>query len=407
MPAIGLDDIEAARQTIQDTVRNTPMKRSTTLSKLTGGDIHLKLENFQRTGSFKVRGAMNKLRSLDRQEKAAGVVCASAGNHAQGVAFAATREGVACDVFMPSDATLAKVVATRGYGATVHLRGLDYQEAYEYARAYQEEQGKVFVHAFDDPRIMAGQGTLALEVLEEVPDLDVILVPIGGGGLIGGVATAIKALRPACRVVGVQAAGASSVAESLNKGRVVPLDEVHTMADGIACRRLGDLTFEAIQAHVDEVVTVSEAEIASSILYLLERAKVGAEGAGAVALAAAMHGHVDLEGKKTCVVVSGGNIDMTLMSRIIDRGLVTEGRVAVLETEVPDRPGAIAHLLALLGEHKANVLDVRHDRHRLDVPLHRTHVEVHVETRGHDHIEELRRVLRESGYEADVQGHTA
>ncbi len=407
MPGIGLEDIQRAREVIRGEVRNTPMKRSSTLSALTGGDMYLKLETFQRTGSFKVRGALNKIHSLTRQEKAAGVVAASAGNHAQGVAFAATAAGVQSDVFMPTDATLSKVVATRGYGAKVHLRGMDYQEAYEYARAYQEDKGKVFVHAFDDPFIMAGQGTMGLEILEEIPDLDILLVPIGGGGLIGGVATAVKALRPECRIVGVQAEGASTVAQSLQKGRVVPIDEVHTMADGIACRKLGTLTFEAIQKHVDEVVTVSEAEIATTILHLLERTKVGAEGAGAVALAAALHGHVDVKGKKACAIVSGGNIDMTLLSRIINRGLVTEGRIAVFGTEVPDRPGAIAQLLTLLAEHKANVLDVRHERFRANVPLHRTHVEVEVETRGHDHIEELARVLQEEGYPVSVESQAA
>lgn len=400
VPAIGIDDIEAARQVIQGVARHTPMKRSTTLSQITGADFHLKLENFQRTGSFKVRGALNKIESLSAEERERGVVAASAGNHAQGVAFAATKAGVRADIFMPEDATHAKAVATKGYGAEVHLTGADYQDAFEAASAFRAETGGVFVHAFDDPFIMAGQGTLGLEILEDLPDVDTILIPIGGGGLISGVATAIKARKPDCRIIGVQAAGASTVAHSLDKGKVVPLESVKTMADGIACRRLGDLTFECIQAYVDEVVTVSESEIAQSILFLLERAKVMVEGAGAVSLAAALHGKVDLQGRTVACVISGGNIDMTLLSRIIQRGLVKEGRIVTIETAIPDKPGAIAELLGLLATHKANVLDIRHDRDRQGIHLLETWVEVHVEMRGPEHIEELRRVLDASGYDA-------
>ncbi len=396
---VSLADIQAARKAIA-AARNTPMKRSTTLSHATGADFHLKLENFQRTGSFKVRGALNKIHSLDETERARGVVAASAGNHAQGVAFAATLAGVASHIFMPEGAAHAKAVATKGYGANIHLVGKDYQEAFEAAQAFCEEQGSVFVHAFDDPWIIAGQGTLGLELLEDLPDVDAVLVPIGGGGLIAGVATAIKEQRPDVRIIGVQAEGASTVAPSLEKGAVVPLDEVHTMADGIACRRLGELTFAAIQKHVDEVVTVDESEIAAAILFLLERTKVAVEGAGAVTLAAAMSGRVDLKGTKACAVVSGGNIDMTLLSRIIQRGLVKEGRIVVLETEIDDQPGAIARLLDALAEARANVLDIHHDRLRSTVPLHKTHVEVHVETRGPKHVAELVQGLQDAGYEA-------
>lgn len=389
MAAIALKDIQDARDVIGDVVRNTPLKRSTTLSDQLGGDFHLKLENFQRTGSFKVRGATWKVHNLTDDERTNGVVAASAGNHAQGVAYAATRAGVESHVFMPEDAPLAKVRATKGYGATVHLKGHDYQSAQEHAQEYQKETGATFVHAFEDRFIMAGQGTVGLEIMESLPDLETLLVPIGGGGLIAGVATAVKAIKPDVHIVGVQADGASTVAASLDKGTVVPLDTVATIADGIACRRLGDMTFEAIQEHVDEIVTVSEAEIAAAILFLLERTKTTVEGAGAVTLAAAMNGHVDLEGKVSCAVVSGGNIDMTLMSRIIQQGLVKEGRVAVIEGTILDKPGAIARLLNVLAEAKANVLDVRHDRQRGGMALNRTHVEVHVETAGMDHVQRL------------------
>ncbi len=393
-PPITLADIEAARAVLKDVVRNTPLKRSTTLSDLTGSDFHLKLENFQRTGSFKVRGATWKVENLTDEEKAKGVVAASAGNHAQGVAYAATRAGVQSHVFMPEDAPLAKVRATRSYGAEVHLGGVDYQEAYEAALAYQQETGATFVHAFEDKFVMAGQGTLGTEIAEELPDVDTVLIPIGGGGLIAGVATALKAHNPNVRIIGVQADGASTVADSLQKGAVVPIDEVHTIADGIACRKLGDMTFECIQRYVDEVVTVSEAEIAAAILFLLERTKTTVEGAGAVTLAAAMHLKVDLKDQKVCAIISGGNIDITLLSRIIQRGLVKEGRVAVLETSLKDRPGAIAALLARLAAEKANVLDVRHDRHRHGIALNRTYVEVHIETSGVEHIERVAKALQ-------------
>ncbi len=395
--SITLEDIERARGVIAGVVRDTPVKRSTTLSAMTGSDIYLKLENFQRTGSFKVRGALNKLHSLDGET---GVVAASAGNHAQGVAFAAAKAGVRSDIFMPEDATHAKVVATKGYGANIHLVGKDYQEAYEAADAFCKDQGAEFVHAFDDPLIMAGQGTLGIEVFEDVKDVETVIVPIGGGGLISGVAVALKELNPDIRIVGVQAEGASTVAPSLNKGRVVPADSVRTMADGIACRRLGDHTFDVIKRHVDEVVLVSEAEIARSILFLLERTKVVVEGAGAVSLAATLSGKVDVAGQTTCAVISGGNIDTTLLSRIIQRGLVEEDRIMHINTDIQDRPGAIASLLALLGEHKANVLDVQHQRDRIDVPLHETRVEVTAEVRGPEHKARIQRALQAAGYSA-------
>ncbi len=400
MAAISIDDVERAQDVIKGIVRKTPIKRSTTLSDITGADFYLKLENFQRTGSFKVRGALNKINSLTDAERATGVVAASAGNHAQGVAYAATKAGVKADIFMPVDATHAKVVATKSYGAKVHLAGTDYQSAYEAARAYCDERGATFVHAFDDPFIMAGQGTLGLEILDDVPGLDTILIPIGGGGLIAGIATAIRARKPEARIIGVQAEGASTVAASLDKGYVVPADEVKTMADGIACRRLGDLTFDVIKDLVDEVVTVSEGEIASAILFLLERSKAMAEGAGAVTLAAAMHGKVDLKGRTAVAVISGGNIDMTLVSRIIQHGMVKAGRIVVIETAISDKPGSIAKLLGLLAKHKASVIDITHDRYRLELSLQETFVEVHVETRGPEHVEELRTVLAEAGYKA-------
>lgn len=397
-----LADVQKAWDVVRGQVRHTPVKRSSSLSAMTGGDFHLKLENFQRTGSFKVRGALNKVHALTAAERKAGVVAASAGNHAQGVAYAATLAGVQSTIFMPEDATLAKVVATKGYGAEVRLGGKDYQEAYEAAVAHQRRTNATFVHAFEDPLIMAGQGTLGLELLKDLPDLDTVLVPIGGGGLIAGVATALKGLKPDIEVIGVQAEGASTIAPSLHKGSPVQLESVNTMADGIAVRKSGELTFAVIQQRVDRVVTVAESEIAAAILFLLERSKAVVEGAGAVTLAAAMHGKVKLDGRKACAVVSGGNIDMTLVSRIIQKGLVKEGRIAVLQTVISDKPGSLASFLQVLARNKASVIDLHHDRDRLDLALNRTAVEVHVETRGPSHIEEVQKALAAAGYEVKL-----
>lgn len=399
---LSLEDVQRAMATVGSMVRRTPMKHSSTLGHMTGSDFTLKLENFQITGSFKVRGALNKIHSLDASERKRGVVAASAGNHAQGVAYAARKMGVECTIFMPEDATLAKVQATKAYGAKVHLGGKDYQEAYEQAVRHQEKSGAVYVHAFDDRLVMAGQGTLGLEIKEDLPKVDTVLVPIGGGGLICGVAAALKGLDPAIRVIGVQAAGASTVAPSLEKGVPVHLEQADTMADGIAVRRPGTLTLPLIRRLVDQVVTVDESEIAAAILFLLERTKAVAEGAGAVTLAAAMHGKLDLQGRNVCAVVSGGNIDMPLVSRIIRRGMVKEGRIAVVTTHISDKAGSLVALLALLARYKASVIDLHHDRHRTDISLNRTGVEVHVETRGPEHIAELEKALSAAGYDAHV-----
>ena len=402
MAVIGLPDVQKAWDVVRGQVRHTPTKRSSSLSQMTGAEMHLKLENFQRTGSFKVRGALNKVHHLTAAERKAGVVAASAGNHAQGVAYAARLAGVHSTIFMPEDATPAKVVATKGYGAEVNLVGKDYQEAYEAAVAHQRRTGATFVHAFEDPLVMAGQGTLGLEVMQDIADLDAILVPIGGGGLIAGIATAVKGLDPNVEVIGVQAEGAVTIALSMQKGAPVTLDEVRTMADGIAVRRSGTLTFDVIRASVDRVVTVSEPQIAQAILFLLERSKAVVEGAGAVTLAAAMHGKVELTGKRACAVVSGGNIDMTLVSRILQKGLVQAGRIAVLEAVISDRPGSLASFLQVLAKSKASVIDLHHDRDRVDLDLNRTAVEVHLETRGPEHIAEVQKALAAAGYETKL-----
>ncbi|MGQ0535068.1 MAG: threonine ammonia-lyase, partial [Methanobacteriota archaeon] len=307
---LDLRDIEAARGRIRGAIHHTPLVQSASFSSMTGSDLYLKLENLQRTGSFKVRGAYNKILTLKPEERGKGVIAASAGNHAQGVALAAREAGIPATIVMPADAPIPKVEATRNYGAEVVLFGRDYQEAYEHARSLQGKSGATFIHAFDDDDVIAGQGTLGLEILEDLPDADVVLVGVGGGGLVAGIATAVKARRSGAEVVAVEAKGAGSLGRSFPQGRIVPIETVDTIADGLGARAIGERPFALIRKFVDRVVTVDDSEIATAILHLLERAKTVAEGAGAAALAACLSGKVDIAGKKAVALVSGGNIDI-------------------------------------------------------------------------------------------------
>ena len=330
---LSLSDVLDARERVAEVARWTPLDYSHTFSEMSGADVHLKLETFQRTGSFKIRGAANRIATLSEAEKDAGVVTASAGNHAQGVALAATRAGVDSTIVMPEFAPISKVRATERYGGRVVLHGADYSEAQARAHEIEREEGRTYVHAFDDPDVMAGQGTIGLEIVEDCPEVDTVVVPIGGGGLISGVATAVTEQAPDARIVGVQAEGASSAAESLNKGTVVERAGVETIADGIATRRVGDRTFEVIRERVDEVVTVSDEEIAVAITYLLERSKTLVEGAGAVPLAALLFRAFEYEDDETIVpVLSGGNIDMNTLTTAVMHGLVATGRYLKIRT---------------------------------------------------------------------------
>jgi len=394
-----LADIEAARKRLQGIVHRTPMTPSATFSALSGADVSLKLENLQRTGSFKIRGAYNKIASLSPSERARGVVAASAGNHAQGVALGARLAGTSAVIVMPERASLAKAEAVRGYGAELHLHGRDYNEAEARALAIGAERGAAFVHAFNDPHVIAGQGTLGLELLEDVPDVETVIVPVGGGGLAAGVALALKAKRPDIRIVGVEPSGAAKLPESLRKGAVVPLTTVNTIADGLAARRVGELCFAAIQKHVNEVVQVEDDDVALAILMLIERAKTLVEGAGAVGLAALLSGKVRVRpGEKVAVVLSGGNIDVTLLDQILQRGLAQTGRVLRMRTVLEDRPGALRDLLALLASVGANVESIEHDRTRRDVALGKAVVELRLDTRGADHTQQVLTALAERGY---------
>ncbi len=400
---LSLSDVLDARERVSEVARHTPLEYSHTFSTMSGAEVHLKLENFQRTGSFKIRGAMNRIATLSEDERSAGVVTASAGNHAQGVALAATRSGVDSKIVMPEHAPISKVKATRRYGGDVVLHGADYDEAQARAHDIESEENRTYVHAFDDPMVMAGQGTIGLEIVDDVPDVDTVVVGIGGGGLISGVATAVKAQVPDARVVGVQADGASSAARSLEKGAIHELEHVDTIADGIATRRVGDLPFEVIQDRVDEVVTVTDEEIAVAVTYLLERSKTLVEGAGAVPLAALLSHQFEYEDDEVIVpALCGGNIDMNMLTTVVMRGLVETGRYLRIRTELKDHPGALSDLVDVIADRQANIYAIHHDRTSRDVAMNAAEVEVDLEMRGSDHVDELVAALRSHGYDVEV-----
>ncbi|MCI0571787.1 MAG: threonine ammonia-lyase [Myxococcaceae bacterium] len=400
-----LEDIEAAARRMGDAVYVTPCPRTEHFTEQSGcAELYLKLENLQRTGSFKERGALNKLLLLTPEERARGTIAASAGNHAQGLAYHAGRLGISAKIVMPERTPLIKVTRTRGFGAEVVLHGANFDEAYLEARRLEELEQRTFVHPFDDLAVIAGQGTIGLELIEQNPHLELVVVPVGGGGLIAGVACALKETNPRIRVVGAQTASLPSMKVSLDAGEVRELDAASTIADGIAVRRPGSLTFQLVQRHVDEVVTADEEEISAAILALLEREKTVAEGAGAVGLAALMHGKIpQARGRKVAVVLSGGNIDVSLVSRIIERGLVKDGRMVRLLVRVPDRPGSLARLITSVGEQGANVVEVHHDRAFTKLGLAEAEVQLTLETRGREHIDQLVAALRQKAWQVDEQ----
>jgi threonine dehydratase len=368
------------------------------LSALTGQQVYLKLENLQMTGSFKERGALNRIALLTPEQAARGVVAASAGNHAQGVAYHATKRGIRALIVMPLATPLVKVTATRGFGAEVLLYGANYDEACVEATRLCAAEGMTFIHPFDDAVVMAGQGTIGLELLEQVPQLEAVVVPIGGGGLIGGIACAIKESRPGIRVIGVQTSRLPSMLAARSAGHPVTVEPATTIADGIAVRRAGDVTLPVVERYVDEIVTVDEDEIASAILVLLEREKTLAEGAGAAALAALLQKKTTLNGAHTAVMVCGGNIDVTLLSRIIERGLVQDGRMIRLRIHLLDKPGALAELTLLIAKYRANIVDTLYNRAYYGVNLGDTTIDITMETRGREQVEELLAAMTAEGY---------
>ncbi|MFB6117233.1 threonine ammonia-lyase [Halosegnis sp.] len=382
-PEITYADVERARERLDDdqVVKQTPVERSTSLGKFVGGDVYLKMEHLQWTGSFKTRGAYNKI-SQDTADGVEEFVAASAGNHAQGVALAATRCGADATICMPKGAPQAKVDATRGYGATVELVGTDFQETMAHAKQLVTESDAEFVHAYDDPDIIAGQGTLGIEMYHDCPAVDTVVVPIGGGGLISGVSTAVKHLSPETRVVGVQATGAETVHESLDKGMPVTLDSVDTIADGIATGGISERTLDIIQRNVDEVVTVTDAEIAQAILLLLERAKQVVEGAGAASVAAVLSDDLDVQGEAVMPVLCGGNLDMTMMRTLLVHALTDRQQIIQLRVRIDDEPGTMAELSGIIGAHGANIHDVRHDRSVGHLTVGEAYLVFNIETTG-------------------------
>lgn len=363
-----------------------------------GVDLYLKTENLQLTGSFKLRGAYYKISQLTDEEKARGVIACSAGNHAQGVALGAAHNGIKAIICLPAGAPISKIEATKSYGAEVCLVPGVYDDAYARAVELQQEHGYSFVHPFDDPKVIAGQGTIGLEILEQMPDVEAVVVPIGGGGLISGVAFAIKTLRPDVKVYGVQSTGAPSMAASLKEGKLCHLNDVSTIADGIAVKEPGVNTFDMCNRYVDEVVTVSDDEIAAAILALIEQQKLVAEGAGAVSVAAVMFGKVPVEGLKTVCLVSGGNIDVNTLNRVITRGLNKSGRNYTFIIDLPDKPGQLSVVCSLIGEKGGNIISVSHERINTSTAINGCSIRVELETRDRDHIAEIRRSLTDAGF---------
>jgi len=400
---LSVADIQAARSRIRNTIVETPLVPALALRDELPCAIHLKLENAQRTGSFKDRGALNRLLALSDDDRARGVVTASAGNHAQAVAYHGRRLGVGIDVVMPEHTPLTKIASTQRFGATVRLTGATLSDAMTEAHRLEREENRILVHPFDDDLVIAGQGTVGLELLEQLPGLSAVVVPIGGGGLIGGIAIAIKAARPGVRIYGVEATAAASALASRKAGKVVHIETAETIADGIAVKRVGERTFPLIEKFVDEIVVVDEEEVARGVHLLLERQKTLAEGAGAAALAAVMTGRIPLRADDNVVVlVSGGNIDLALVQRIVDRGLVSDGRLARIAVTVRDRPGNLARLTQVVGEEGANVVEVLHKRAFADISVRDVTIIIHLEARGAEHMVSVRDRLRREGFEVSA-----
>ena len=391
-----LDKIYHAAFVLKDVIRRTELVPAPNVNKK--GTIFLKPENLQLTGSFKVRGSYYKISQLSEEEKAKGVIACSAGNHAQGVALAATKNGIKSLICLPDCAPISKVEATKGYGADICLVPGVYDDAYKRAIELRDEHGYTFIHPFDDEDVIAGQGTIGLELIDQMKDIDAVIVPIGGGGLISGVAFAIKSLNPKIKVYGVQAAGAPSMKNSVEHKQIERLDAVSTIADGIAVKQPGENTFDLCSKYVDEIVTVTDDEVSSAILSLLEHQKLITEGAGAVAVAAAMFDKVPVEGKKGVCVVSGGNIDVNILDRVIKRGLLTSGRSALLKVELLDKPGQLVQISSIIAEHGANVIGIHHERTNANTSVTGCFIRITLETRNFEHVEQIKKAIQDAGF---------
>ena len=394
-----LNDVLEARERIKDICVNTKLIYSSEFSRESGNEVYIKPENLQVTGAFKLRGALNKVSKLSEEQKRKGLIASSAGNHAQGVAYSASKLGIKATIVMPETTPLIKVQATKSYGVDVVLKGKVYDEAYEEAKRLEEENGYTFVHPFNDVDIMAGQGTIALEVIEELKDVDAILVPIGGGGLISGISVAAKAINPNIKVIGVQAEGANPMKLSFDSGKLTYVDTVDTIADGAAVKKPGDITFEVIKKHVDEIVTVSDQELMEAVFILLEKHKLVAEATGVMSLAALKR--LDFKGKKVVSLISGGNIDVVTIASLLNHGLLSRGRIFCFSVKLQDTPGQLLKISKILAEKGANVIKLDHNQFKAIDRLKHVVLEVTVETNGHEHIEDIVKALNEEGYNVD------
>jgi len=391
-----LYDFMEARERLGTVIEKTKLIHSNIFSDESGNDVYIKPENLQRTGAFKIRGAYNKIAKLTEEEKKRGVIAASAGNHAQGVALAAQKLGIKAVIVMPKHTPLIKVEATRRYGAEVILTGEVYDEAYEYAKKLQEKEGYTFVHPFNDEDVIEGQGTIALEVLEELPDADIILVPIGGGGLISGIASAAKLKNPLIKIIGVEPEGAASALEARKNHHVVELDEANTIADGTAVKKIGDITFDYIEKYVDDIVTVSDYELMAAFLVLVEKHKIVAENSGILAVAGLKK--LNVTGKKIISIISGGNIDVLTISSMINKGLVARGRIFTFAVDLPDKPGQLVAVSQILSEQNANVIRLEHNQFKNLDRFHEVELQVTVETNGEEHINKITQEFEKKGY---------
>lgn len=395
-------DIVSARSTLRGVAKNTTLLHSKSFSTMSDANIYLKLENMQTTGAFKVRGAYNKLANLSIEEREKGVVAASAGNHAQGVAFSATKLGMQSTIFMPIFTPPLKVLATKGYGANVVLMGDSFDDAFIGSQEYTKEHNATYIHPFNDPLIIAGQGTIGLEVYEQMPDVDAVIVPIGGGGLIAGIAMAIKEMNPKVKVIGVNAAGAASMVGSLKANEIITLPSVSTIADGIAVKTPGNLTFELVQKYVDDVVTVTDTEIAHTAYLMLQRAKILAEPAGVTSVAAALFRKTNLKGMNVVPIVSGGNINMQILEQIVEKGMVEEGLRACIKVLVPDQSGELKKILSIFEGLKVNIYDINHERSSSNVEVGKTLLTIKMNLQNKEQLKTIVKMLKDHGLSCEV-----
>jgi len=397
-----LQDIIDARQILQSVIRKTPLEYSNTFSRLTNCKLYLKEESLQKTGAFKVRGAYVKINSLSTEQKKHGVIAASAGNHGQGVAYASNMQKIPCTIVMPANASPAKVSATRSYGADVVLHGVLYDQSWEKAQEIAKEQERTLLHAFDDPHVIAGNGTIGLELLEDLPDLDAVYLPIGGGGLAAGVATAIKSKKPSVKVIGVQSKAFPAMKMSIEKGRIVEAYDGSTIADGISVKHPGELTFQILKEYIDDIVTVSDNEIVKAMFLLMERAKLVVEPAGAAGLAYLMSNGNQFRGKKVVTILTGGNVDMYLLGQIVSKGLLETGRMLKISIRLIDRPGELKNVVDSIVASRVNIVEVLHDRLSQDVAVGKAKVTLSLETEDDEHTKRLMKYLKENGIEFEV-----